>query len=167
MLINARSNNRLYKCRSIEIGVFSRVTSKAQKDYINQVLQNWNKHDSVTEYHLNKDRTNVQFIIWTLTIVIYYVPEESMVCRSYRSTPLQTINLILLEWWIYTITENWRHGNINFDVHPQKAFNRRRQKVFYITVFSALNDRCSFEKYLTLKNRCSLILTLSNFGRIV
>ena len=122
---------------------------------INAALQEW--HSSIGM----KLKRNSLFIIWSLTSVKYCISEESTAYRS--SISFKTINLYLLEWWICTNFLNWRHGNINFEVHPQKAFNRRRQKVFYITVFSALNDRSSFEKHLILKKGCSMILTLSTF----
>ena len=103
-------------------------------------------------YHLNIDNCNI-LRSWRIN-GLPKLPKYSF--TNHKSYFTRMMN-------IYTITENWRHGNINFDVHPQKAFNRRRQKVFYITVFSALNDRCSFKKYLILKKRCSMILTLSTF----
>ena len=110
---------------------------------INAALQEW--HSSIGM----KLKRNSLFIIWSLTSVKYCISEESTAYRS--SISFKTINLYLLEWWICTNFLNWRHGNINFEVHPQKVFNRRRQKVFNITIFPTLNKRSSFEKYFISK----------------
>ena len=105
---------------------------------INVTQQEWES------FKIMKPQINFLSIIWTLTFVIYCISEESTAYRS--SISFKTINLYLLEWWICTNFLYWRHCNLNFEVRPQKVFNRRRQKVFNITVFPTLNKRSSFEK---------------------